>query len=112
MEGQPTFRGFVRALWPLVSNQFGRELKKMGRVRPELMRVVYSHLSDEEGADRLRDVVRSNPSGARATLAYVTRIRDDSCAYDTDRAYRVLLAAMRDTPPEPVSSGDEALFER
>ncbi len=84
----------------------------MGQVRPELMRVVYSHLSDEEAANRLRDVVRSDPSGARATLAYVTRIRDGSSEYETDPAYRVLRAATSNALPEPVSPGRAALFER
>lgn len=112
MESKPTFGGFVRALWPLLSNQAGRELKKMGQVRPELMRAVYSHLSDDEAANRLRDVVRSDPPGARATLAYVTRIRDGSCEYETDRAYRVLRAAMSDASPEPVSPGKAEHFER
>jgi hypothetical protein len=112
VEANLTLRSFVQALWTLVTNRDGRELKKMGRVRPELMRTVYSHLSDEEAADRLRDVVRSDRLGARATLAYVTRIRDGSCEYETDRAYRVLRAAVSEAPPEPVSSGNEALFER
>jgi hypothetical protein len=112
VEANPTFRSFIRALWPLVTNRDGREKKKMGRVRPELLRAVYSHLSDEDAADRLRDVVRSDRLGARATLLYITRIRDGSCAYDTDRAYRVLRAAMREAPPELVSSGQEGLFER
>jgi hypothetical protein len=112
VESKPTFRGFVRAVWTLVSNQAGRELKKMGQVRPELMRAVYSHLSDEEAANRLRDVVRSDPPGARATLTYVTRIRDGSCEYDTDRAYRVLRAAMSDASPEPASPGKAEPFER
>jgi hypothetical protein len=93
-------------MWPLVSNQAGRELKKMGQVRPGLMRLVYSHLSDEEAANRLRDVVRSDPPGARVTFAYVTRTRDGSCEYETDRAYRILRAAMSDAPPEPVSPGE------
>ncbi len=112
MEGTPTLRGFVRTLWPLVSNQFGRELKKMGRVRPELMRVVYSQLSEQEAAAGIREVVRSDPRGAKATLAYVTRIRDDACQYDTDRAYRVLRGALIDAPPEPARPDKAALFER
>jgi hypothetical protein len=112
MQDKPTFRGFVGLLWPVVTNQSGREFKKMGQVRPELMRVVYSHLSDEEAANRLRDVVRSDRSGAKATLGYVTRVRDGSSAYDTDRAYRILRAAIRNAPPEPVSQETESLFER
>ncbi|MEA2211999.1 MAG: hypothetical protein QOF83_1947, partial [Solirubrobacteraceae bacterium] len=77
-----------------------------------LMRVVYSHLSDEEAANRLRDVVRSDPPGGRATLTYVTRIRDGSCEYETDRAYRVLCAAINGAPPESVSPENAAFFER
>jgi hypothetical protein len=65
-EVKPTFRGFVRALWPLVSNQAGRELTKMGQRRPAMIQVVYSQLSDEEAANRLRHVVRSDmPAGER-----------------------------------------------
>jgi hypothetical protein len=84
----------------------------MGRVRPDLMRVVYSHLADEEAANRIRPVVRSDARGARATLAYVTRTRDRSLGYETDRAYRVLSAAMTGAQPRPVSGDNAALFER
>ena len=112
VDDRPTFRGIVKALWPLVSNQTGRDLKKMGRVRPQLMRVVYSNAADDEAANTIRPVVRSDPRGARATLAYVTQARDYSLGYETDRAYRVLRAAMTGAEPEPVSPDKAAQFER
>jgi len=115
---RPTLRGFVKTVWPIISNQAGRDLKKMRHVRPELMRVVYSHLTDEEGVHRMRGIVRSDPQAARVTLAYIARTRDHTYEYETDRAYRILVAAMRNSRPEGVkreekmrsfSSGSERL---
>jgi len=109
---RPTLRGFVKTVWPIISNRAGRGLKKMRHVRPELMRVVYSHLTDAEGADRMRSVVRSDPQAARVTLAYVARIRESTYEYETDRAYRILVAAMNNSPPAGVRREDAELFEQ
>jgi hypothetical protein len=76
------------------------------------MRVVYSRLTDEEAAERIGGVVRASPPAARATLAYLRRMRDDFGGYETDRAYRLLIAAMNGAPPEPVSPANARLFER
>jgi hypothetical protein len=76
------------------------------------MRVVYSRMDEQEAVDRMRDVVRSNPRGARATLRYVARIRNHYHGYETDRAYRVLDAAIRGIGPEAVRPDDAELFER
>ncbi len=89
-----------------------RKLEAMGRVRPELMRVVYSRLTDEEATERIGELVRSDPRAAEATLRYVRRPRDYSRAYDTDRAYRILVGAMNGTAPEPARRDDLELFER
>jgi hypothetical protein len=88
------------------------EFKKMGQVRPELMRVVYSNLTDEEAALRLGEVVRSDRGAAEATLGYVRRIHDISRGYETDRACRILVGAIEGTPPEPARPEDADLFER
>lgn len=99
-------------LAPVDSGQAKRALEEMGRVRTELMRVVYSHLTDEEAAARLGDVVRSDRPAAEATLTYVSRTCDVSRGYDTDRAYRILVGAMRGADPEPMRSADAEVFER
>lgn len=84
----------------------------MGRVRPELMRVVYSHLTDEEAVTRVGDVVRSDRPAAQTTLSYVRRAHDFSRSYDTDRALRILVAAMKGAAPEAARAADAELFER
>jgi hypothetical protein len=105
-------RGLVQALRLVVGNKPKRDLEAMGRVRPELMRVVYSHLSDEEAALRIRAVIWSDRRAAAATLQYVRRACDRSRSYETDRAYRVLVGAMNKTTPGPIRFGDAELFER
>ena len=92
--------------------QAKRAFEEMGRVRPELMRVVYSHLTDEDAAVRIGDVVRSDRPAAEATLSWVRRASDFSRSYETDRAYRILVAAMNGAAPEPVQAADAELFER
>jgi hypothetical protein len=89
-----------------------RDLEATGRVRPELLRVVYSHLTDDEAAVRIGEMVRSDRRAAEATLRYVSRARDSSGSYDTDRAFRVLVGAMNGTTPVPVRLEDAELFER
>jgi hypothetical protein len=84
----------------------------MGEVRPELMRVVCSNLTDEEAVARISEVVRSDRGAAVATLDYVRRIRGLSRGYETDRAYRILVSAIEATPPEAVRAEDAELFER
>jgi len=76
------------------------------------MRVVYSHLTDEEAAVRIGGIVRSDREAADATLRYVRRARDFSGGYDTDRACRILVGAMNGTTPEPVRLENAELFER
>jgi hypothetical protein len=113
MNAPPTFFEFItKGLWPLLSHQSARQLKKMANVRPELMQVVYSRLSDQDAADRLRPIANANQRAARATLKYVAEIRDRHSAYETDRAYRIMLAAVENTAPLPVDAKDAALFER
>jgi hypothetical protein len=108
---RPRFRDFRKLLWA-AGHGDKRELRKMGAVRRELLRVVHSRATDEEAARRIGDCIRADQRGARATLKYVFRIRQHTRTYETDRAYRVLVAAMAGVPPEPVRSVDAALFER
>jgi hypothetical protein len=103
---------FVKLLWRLVSGSAKRDLARMGPVRPELMRVVYSHLTDADAATQMGSVIRANPGSARATLRYVREAMQHSHGYDTDRAYRILEAAMKGTSPEPVRPEDAVLFQR
>lgn len=109
---RPTLRGFLKAVWPVLSGQTKREFKTMGGVRRDLMRVVYSHLADDEAALRISEVVRSDSRGAEATLRWVRDIRRQSHTYETDRAYRILVAAMQGASPEPIRPEDAELFER
>ncbi len=97
---------------PRISGKMKRDLEAMGRVRPELMRVVYSRLTDEEAAVRIGEIVRSDCRAAEATLRYVRRAHNFSRGYDTDRACRILVGAMNGTEPEPVGPEDAELFER
>ena len=112
MDDAPTLRGFLRDVWSVRSGRAQRELAKMGHVRSALIRAVYSPMSDQGAATSIQTVVQSDPSAARATLAYVARIRRNSLQYDTDRALRVLQAAISATPPTPISPDHAALFER
>jgi hypothetical protein len=95
-----------------ISGRSKRKLEAMGRVRPELMHVVYSHLTDEEAAVRVGEVVRSDRRAAEATLRYVRRARDLSGGYDADRAFRILVGAMNETMPDPIRIEDAELFAR
>jgi hypothetical protein len=112
MADRPTLRGFLKAVWPVLSGHTKRELKTMGGVWRELMRVVYSHLADDEAALGIGELVRSDRRGAEATLRWVRHIRHHSHTYETDRAYRILVAAMQGTSPEPIRPEDAHLFER
>jgi hypothetical protein len=112
MSSPPTFRDFVKAIWSLVSNEDGRQLKAMGNVRPELLRVVGSTLNDDEAALRMRAIVQANPLGAKATLRYVTETREAQLSFKTDRAYRIMVAAIQNTAPSPIKAENAALFER
>ena len=55
-------------------------------------------------------MVRSDPQAAEATLRYVRRADHLFPGYETDRAYRLLVAAMSNAPPEPVRPEDAELF--
>jgi hypothetical protein len=94
------------------SKQDAKDFAKMGRVRPELWRVVYSHLTDDQAAERVGQLVRSDPQAARVTLRYVHRTMEFARGYDTDRAYRIMVAAISRSRPEPVRAQDAERFER
>lgn len=76
------------------------------------MRVVHSNLTDMEAAVRIGEAVRSDRGAAEATLQYVRRIHRVSPANETDRAHRILVAAIKGTPPDAVRPEDAGLFER
>jgi hypothetical protein len=99
-------------IWGVFSKQDAKDFAKMGRLRPELWRVVYSHLTDEEAVERVRELVRSDPDAARVTLRYVRRTMEFSRGYDTDRAYRIIVAAMSGRSPEPVQDAERFEHER
>ena len=77
-----------------------------------LWRVVYSHLSDDEAAENLAGLVKSESDAAQATLKYLSVVRETNHSYDVDRAYRILTAAMKGEPTEPIRAENAALFER
>ena len=72
----------------------------------------YSSLTDEEAAAQIGEAVRSDRGAAEATLDYVRRIHRVSRGYETDRAYRILAAAIEGRPPEAVRPENAELFER
>jgi hypothetical protein len=92
-------RAVARALWDIATNDFARKLKRVGNIRPELSKVVHSHLSDQDAVDHVRPFVRDNPDGAKAAKAWVSDMRRDSDGYIADRYYRILIAAITNTPP-------------
>jgi len=112
MPQRPNLFSLMALLGWLISRKTKRELAAMGRVRPELMRVVYSRLADTDAAARIGGLVRSNPEAAAATLRYVRKTMTSSRSYETDRACRILEAAIKGTPPEPIRAEDLHLFER
>jgi hypothetical protein len=79
----------------------------------ELFRLVRSDLSDSEAVESLGDAVAADPENARITFDRV----DKTCgtvgpSYETDRARRVLQAAIAGTPPEPAPIDHVELFQR
>jgi hypothetical protein len=108
MHASPSLGKGLRRLWQLR----GTGIKKMGRVRVSLWRVVYSHLSDDEAADSIAGVVKSEPDAADATLKYLSLVLETDRSYDVDRAYRILTAAIKGEPTQPIRAENAALFER
>lgn len=79
----------------------------------ELFRLVRTDQSDFETAKALGAAAEENPEDALIALQWLTEVRNVvSPSYETDRARRVLTAAISRTPPEPASSKDAVLFER
>jgi hypothetical protein len=113
MNRPPTFREFLKGLRTALraGHDAERQLARMGEVRLELLRVVHSTVSDDEAADGLRPIVHANRDGAEATLRYVTQARDYDLEYVSDRAYRIMVAAIEGTPLRPVAAENALLFE-
>jgi hypothetical protein len=106
----PTFRDVWRAAYALFREP--GEIKAMAPVRVPLMRVVRWRLTDEEAVERIRPIVQDHPRAAQATLSHQTDIQRRTNGYIPDRAYRIMVAAVRNTPPVAVSPENAALFER
>jgi hypothetical protein len=105
-------RKAARVLWAITTNDFGRKLKRMGNIRPELSKVVHSHLSDQAAVDHVRPFVRENPDGAKAAKAWVSDMRRDDGGYIADRYYRILVAVITDTPPRPIAPQNAERYAR
>lgn len=84
----------------------------MVEVRQPLMKDVYSELDDCAAAESLRDTVKAHPHAAEATLRYVTRTRRRYPGYITDRARRILVAAMQGRAPAAVDASCAELYRR
>ena len=108
----PSLFGLLKASWRLVSRHDERQFRAMGDVRRELMRVVHSHMTDTEAVAVMGPVVRDDPAGGAATLSYVTETRDFYGGYIPDRAYRILIAATQQRPPDTADPNEAELFER
>jgi hypothetical protein len=108
MDESPSLGKTLRLAWQLR----GTGIKKMGRVRVALWRVVYSHLSDDEAAESIAGLVKSESDAADATLKYLRVVLETDHSYDVDRGYRILTAARKGEPPEPIRAENVALFER
>lgn len=79
----------------------------------ELFSLVRSDLSDFEATEVLGSVIEATPADVPAALEWLKQVGNvASPNYETDRARRVLAAAVDGTPPEPASSKDAQLFER
>lgn len=76
------------------------------------MHVVYSRVSEDEAVEQLRPLVDRESMAARATLSYVAEVRAASPEYITDRAYRIITAAIENRSPAPVRPEDAEIFER
>jgi hypothetical protein len=100
----------VRAAWRVLGDP--RRLRKMAPVRGPLARVVYAPVSDVEAVERMRPVVRDDPGAAKLTLAEVKDMRDSRPGYVTDRAYRIMAAAISGSAPASVNPEDVAVFAR
>jgi hypothetical protein len=108
MDERPSLGEILRLLW----RNRGTGIKKTGRVRVALARVVYSHLSDDEAAESIADLVQSEPDAAGATLKYLSIALERVRSYDVDRSYRILAAAVKGEPTKPIRAEDAELFER
>jgi hypothetical protein len=106
----PTFRDVWRAASALFREP--DEIKGMAPVRIPLMRVVHSRLTDQEAVEQMRPIVQDHRRAAEATLSHQAGIQHRTNGYIPDRAYRIMVAAVRNTWPVAVSPENAALFER
>jgi hypothetical protein len=73
------------------------------------MKISGLELSDEEARVRVAPVVKAKPSGAREALEFLADRRDE---YLTDRAYRLIVAAMNGQSVINVDIDKQDLFSR
>jgi hypothetical protein len=112
MDPPPRLRDVMKGALSLWDHSFEGELQRMAGVRRPLLRVVHSQLADGEATDRVRADVREHPAAAQATLSYLQRAHEAEPGYITDRACRILEAAMGSTEPAGISPPLRDLYER
>jgi hypothetical protein len=98
----------LRSLWRTLTGQ--KDLRASHVVREEAGAAARAHPDDDAAAvAELRSVVSAEPGGARALLERFADARESA---QTDRIYRLVRAALDDTPVAPVSPERAALFAR
>jgi hypothetical protein len=98
----------ARGVWHTLRHQ--PEMRAAHLVREQAGAAARAHLDDDAAAvAELRSVVSAEPGGARALLERLADARESA---QTDRIYRLVRAALDDTPVAPVSPEDAALFAR
>jgi hypothetical protein len=73
------------------------------------VRLASSTASDDDARAQLRPLVQAHPEMASRVVEHLRKYRD---AYVTDRAYRLVCAAIEDTPVQPVDADQREYFER
>jgi hypothetical protein len=71
------------------------------------LRAAHSTEPDEDARHRLKEELASKRQQAQDALTIFSRMREQ---FDTDRAYRLLHAAMTDTPVQPIAAECYDLF--
>jgi hypothetical protein len=85
-----------------------RRLVAHGEILRAALRAAHSVEADEDARHRLKDQLGDNIHQASHALTMLARMRHQ---YDLDRAYRLLKAALTDTPVQPSAPESRELFE-
>lgn len=78
-----------------------------GVIARTTLRAAHSAEPDEDARRRLEGDLASNGQQAQDALTIFSRMREQ---FDTDRAYRLLYAAMTNTPVQPIAADRRDLF--